>query len=321
MFTKALSLAITLLSVTALAVDPSAIYDGGIASSTSPISLRIANGGAGQSGLVKALADAYIADAVANGSKPFRVAWIKSDTTYSIKYLATGDADVGITYSPAAEDIAIASNIASSPSYYAFRDHFLIVGPESNPANLSTSTGDDNDVLTMFTQLHQAAENTNATVPTRWLSRFDKSATNIKESQLWLGIGQVPWATAYSTWYHQYIAFPLQALAAAIALEEYTLTDRGTYLSLAPELQKKVVIYKAASDEESDPLLNPAHLLIGKDAKNREVGQMFADWLVGARGQKVVTGFKKNGKQLYTGAPAKTNQAKQRRPQGYLNRM
>lgn len=159
--------------------------------------------------------------------------WIKSDTFYSIQYLKTGEADIGITYNPAAEEIAIKQGIAKSPSYYAFRDHFLLAGPKENPANISK--GDD--IMTTFANLHEAAEGPATEPPVRFLSRYDKSATNIKETLLWAGIGQVPWATAYSTWYHQYIAFPIQALTAAIILQEYTITDRGTILSLDADLR------------------------------------------------------------------------------------
>lgn len=101
------------LVTVALAVEPAAVYDGGFNSTegttNSTIELRIGNGGAGQSGLVKgismmrrqlitsllsnhiptlakssdylvllALADAFIVDSVANGSSPFKVAWITS---------------------------------------------------------------------------------------------------------------------------------------------------------------------------------------------------------------------------------------------------
>ncbi|KAL2168004.1 hypothetical protein VTG60DRAFT_539 [Thermothelomyces hinnuleus] len=134
-------------------------------------------------------------------------------------------------------------------------------------------------------------------------SRYDKSATNIKESILWASIGQVPWATAYSTWYHQYIAFPIQALTAAILLDKYTVTDRGTLLSLPTNLTSKTTVYKASTDEADDPLLNPAHLLIGAKAANAETAQSFADWLVSSAGQDVIKGFKKNGEQLYSPAP------------------
>jgi hypothetical protein len=74
----------------------------------------------------------------------------------------------------------------------------------------------------------------------------------------------VPWATSIlDTWYHQYIAFPLQALTAAIALSGYTITDRGTLLSLDDKLQSLTSVIKASSDNATDPLLHPCRLLIG----------------------------------------------------------
>jgi ABC-type tungstate transport system permease subunit len=86
-------------------------------------------------------------------------------------------------------------------------------------------------------------------------------------------------------------------------LKEYTLTDRGTYLSLAPDIASQAKIYKAGSDEADDPLLNPAHLLVGKKARNSTMAYAFADWATGYNGRKVITDFKKNGQQLYSGAP------------------
>ncbi|KAH6662241.1 hypothetical protein B0J14DRAFT_308586 [Halenospora varia] len=290
-----------LFVVGALAVEPNAVYHGSYNSTNSTTLLRIGNGGAGQSGMVKALADAFIDSSVANGSEPFSVEWYTSDTTVTIKYLGAGTVDVGITYSSVAEQIAIKQGIALNPAYYAFRDHFLIVGPRSNPANIEAGNG--TDVLDLFSQLHSKAEAAGGQVPVRFLSRYDKSATNIKESELWLGIGQVPWATAYSTWYHQYIAFPLGALTAAILLEEYTLTDRGTFLSLPSNLTSQTVIYKAATDNADDLLLNPARLLIGAKAEHPDVAKQFAEWVVGPEGQNIVKGFKKNGQVLYSPAP------------------
>lgn len=124
-----------------------------------------------------------------NGSAPFRVGWVLSDTTFTIKNLQSGDADVGITYSPAAEKIAADQGIIDEGIHFLFRDHFVIVGPRENPANVDNSS----DALTIVAKIFQAADknSANTTLPTRWLSRYDKSATNIKESSLWLGIGQV----------------------------------------------------------------------------------------------------------------------------------
>ncbi|KAK6340514.1 hypothetical protein TWF696_008840 [Orbilia brochopaga] len=302
-FARYVSVALVCAQSLVAAVDPQAVYDGQLPDSNKyPVKLRIGNGGAGQSGLIKVLADEFIKYSVnVKKEKPFRVAWYLSDTTVSINYLREGTVDVGFTYSEVAEKIAIAQEVATT-RHYAWRDHFLLVGPKENPANVSKEA----DILTTFSDIYEAAVTNpaNATVPTRFLSRYDKSATNIKESQLWIGIGQVPWATAYSTWYHQYITFPIQALTAAILLKEYTITDRGTYLSIDKCLQEKTVIYKAATDDASDPLLNPAHLLIGKKVQHKGVARKFKNWLVDKDlGQKVITNFKKNGEQLYTGAP------------------
>lgn len=116
---------------------------------------------------------------------------------------------------------------------------------------------------------------------------------------------QVPWATAYSTWYHQYIAFPIQALTAAILLEEYTITDLGTILSLDADIRNQTRIYKAGSDDADDPLLNPARALIGKKAPNADEAAEFVKWLVSDNGQDVIAGFEKDGERLYSRAPEK----------------
>lgn len=161
---------------------------------------------------------------------------------------------------------------------------------------------------TIFVKIYQAGKlNTAKTpVPTRFLMRYDKSATNLKESTLWLGIGQVPWALPYWTWYHQFPAFPIQALSTASLLKEYTLTDRSTFLSLqalSPNLTSALRAFKNGTNDESDPLLLPGHLLVGNKARNATLAQQFAKWATSPRGQDVVTRFKKNDQQLYSGAP------------------
>ncbi|KAI0518097.1 putative extracellular tungstate binding protein [Xylaria bambusicola] len=279
------------LAVSCSAQSPDAVYNGGFNNTNGTIKLRIGNGGAGQSGLVGLLADEFVKDSVKNGSEPFSVAWYTSDTTYSIEYLKTGLIDVGITYSPAAEQIAVNQGIAKEPIYYAFRDHFLFVGPAANPANIS---GKD-DITTIFSDLHAAAESDVVTDPSiKFLSRFDKSATNIKESVLWAGIGQ--------------------ALTAAIWLQEYTITDRGTILSLDAEMANRTVIYKAGTNDAEDPLLNPAHLLVGAKAPNPERAvAAFAEWVISDRGQDVIANFEKNGEKLYSAAPSLQSNSRRKR--------
>ncbi|KIK97385.1 hypothetical protein PAXRUDRAFT_31812 [Paxillus rubicundulus Ve08.2h10] len=272
---------------TALAsIEPQAVYDGGLGGQN--IRLRIANGGAGQSGLIGAWADAFIKYCHDQGIDPFKVAWYLGDTTESLGFLAAGQVDIAVTYNAAAEDQAEKANIASTRTY-GFRDHFYLVGPASDPAQLE-DCGDD--VLAMFNRIVDQGNKDLATPPTdrepvRFLSRFDKSATNIKESELFCKIGQVPWALAYSKWYHQYPRFPLQALKAASVLNEYTLTDRGIWLSSAQEVTSVLKIFAQGGDvNPNDLLLNPAHVLLGSKAnlEDQVIWEEFMVWVVDHNG-------------------------------------
>ncbi|KAF8420243.1 hypothetical protein EV426DRAFT_701799 [Tirmania nivea] len=117
------------------------------------------------------------------------------------------------------------------------------------------------DVLSQFSQLYHEAEKGNSTPPVRFLSRFDKSGTNIKESILFLRISQSQLGNT------QYIGFPIQALNAAIIVEEYIVTDRGAWFSLPANVTNGAVIYKQGGDSDPDDLLLiPAHLLISAHA-------------------------------------------------------
>ncbi|PPR04194.1 hypothetical protein CVT24_010742 [Panaeolus cyanescens] len=289
---------------------PFTVYDGGFGEEAKirGVCLRIANGGAGQTGLIKAWADAFIQDMVSKGAKPFQVAWYLGDTTESLAMLSEGVVDVAVTYNPAAEQQVVDAGLAVD-RVYGFRDHFALVGPCSNPARIN----EGEKVESIFSKIVACG---NADVarppdpserpPTRFLSRFDKSATNIKESELFARIGQVPWAFDYSKWYHQYPRFPREALIAASALSEYTLTDKGSWLSAPESVKASMKVYKIGSDNADDPLLNPAHVLLGKQASraNEDTCKAFMTWVVADNGgQKVIDHFPPGKETLYSRAP------------------
>nr|GAT51422.1 predicted protein [Mycena chlorophos] len=280
-------------------LSPIAVYNGSQTFASPNVRLRIANGGAGQSGLIGALGNAFVDYMVVQGTAPFQVGWYLGDTTQSLSYMALRQVDIAITYNPAAESSSLNSGV-SVESLYGFRDHFVFVGPPSNPANIAPS----DTILEAFQKIVASGAATTAANPTRFLSRFDKSATNIKESEIFIAIGQVPWAYAYSTWYHQYPRFPLQAVAAAATLGEYTLTDRGTLLSSPSSVTNAIVKYICASDDESDRLLNPAHVLLNAITLDDSIAKSFMTWMNSTTGgQQVVANFKANGTLLYSQAP------------------
>ncbi|CAE7185965.1 unnamed protein product [Rhizoctonia solani] len=307
---------------------PTAVYYGAGKDATSsvPIRLRISNGGAGLSGLVGALANAFIDYKVRENKTeaPFAVAWVKGDTTETINYLRSGLADVGITYNKAAECQAVSDGVAAR-RVYGFRDHFYLAGPPSNPAGLKEykQDGQNENVLTQFQKIVRTANNDTLTPPTRFLTRYDKSATNIKDSELFVAVGQVPWAYAYSKWYHQYAAYPIDALTAAAKLGEYTITDRGTWLSTPADITNMLVRYNEGQDDPiqntagepegpADPLLNPAFFLTGTNIceGNKQLADDFLSWIVSEAGQKVIEDFRGQTSPtewLYTRAPTRSD--------------
>lgn len=121
-------------------VKPEETYYGSSGKTEAPLRLRIATGGAGQSGLVKALADAFIDDHVRRtDSEPFSVGWLKSDTAGSFNYLAQASADLSITYHKVAEETARDQGVWDR-RVYAWRDHFMLVGKRAHRYGDSVSS-------------------------------------------------------------------------------------------------------------------------------------------------------------------------------------
>ncbi|KAF9077543.1 hypothetical protein BDP27DRAFT_1253518 [Rhodocollybia butyracea] len=300
---------------------PAGTYNGGYKNAQT-VRLRIGNGGAGQAGLVGELADAFIRwwCVQGPGSKspheaPFLVEWYLGDTTQSLSYLSTGWVDIALTYNEAAEMTLIRKGSAVERQLVFF-DHFYIVGPPSNPAGLCP----EDSVLDISGKIVVSGNQDilippDSTVrpPTRFLTRFDKSATNIKENELFIAIGQVPWALPPALWYHIYPRFPAQALHAASVLQEYTLTDRGMWLSGEKGVRDGLKVYKGKlnlgannstlddhSESDDTVLLNPCSALLGASARDKQLATQFMQWLIAPDGgQKVIKEFVKNGEQLF----------------------
>ncbi|QSZ35376.1 hypothetical protein DSL72_008246 [Monilinia vaccinii-corymbosi] len=176
----------------------------------------------------------------------FSIAWLFSDTSASFNHLGSRAADCSITYHGIAEEMAIKQGIAERREY-AWRDHWLLVGPKENPAGLPLDGANSLTIYALFSQLFMACDEDSTNI--RFLSRYDKSAANIKESFIWTAIGQTPWADPRSR----------------------------TWLSVEPEIREKMSIVKAGTDDADDPLLNPAHILVGTRGKNITMAHKFAD--------------------------------------------
>lgn len=74
---------------------------------------------------------------------------------------------------------------------YIFRDHFYLVSPPKNLLGPHKLKLEEDDISSMFSKIYSAIEDVRNNDTIRFLSRYDISAINIKESELWINIGQV----------------------------------------------------------------------------------------------------------------------------------
>lgn len=160
-----------------------------------------------------------------------------------------------------------------------------MVGPRSDPAHIAGT----HDAV--------AALKAIASAQAPFVSRGDKSGTDALEHRLWRVAEIDPAKAGGGSWYRDIGGGMGTALNTAQAMNAYTISDRGTWLSFANKGDLAAVV-------EGDPrllnrydviLLNPAKHPVPKQA----LAKRFAQWLVSPEGQTAIGAYKVNGKQLF----------------------
>lgn len=164
-------------------------------------------------------------------------------------------------------------------------NRFLIVGPASDPAGIRG--------LTNATDAFRRIWQTNST----FLSRGDKSGTNVKELAIWALAGHVP-STANNSWYLETGQGMGATLTVASEKGAYTLSDDGTYYALQSSLDLQILV-------AGDPFLfNQYHVIVVSPALHPNVrvnaSLEYAHWLVSPRGQALIAAFEIAGHRLFT---------------------
>jgi tungstate transport system substrate-binding protein len=209
---------------------------------------------------------------------------IAQGTGQALATASRGDADIVLVHDPEAEDKFIAQGHGGERRQIAWND-FVIVGPGSDPAHIAGG----HDAL--------AALRAIAAAQAPFVSRGDKSGTDALEKRLWRAVGRQPSLASGDAWYRDIGGGMGAALNAAAAMNAYTLSDRGTWLSFANKADLKIVI-------EGDPgLLNRYDVILLDPKKHPEAKQeparRLGDWLVSAEGQAAIGAYTKQGQQLF----------------------
>jgi len=204
----------------------------------------------------------------------------------------TGDADVLLTHSPAAErnfmnglvgTPAVASAYRGLTRYKVMYNDYVLVGPKTNPAGISTTE-------TAVSAFGKIASNGSV-----FWSRNDNSGTNSKEKEIWALLTN---PQTGQTWYKASGTMGMaQALSAAndATTGGYTIADRATWLNataLGTVPNLKVV------NEGDAKYFNQYSVIEVKNARNVEGAQDFSLWMRSPQAQELIRTF---GEYTYPG--------------------
>lgn len=186
---------------------------------------------------------------------------------------ARGDLDVILTHSPTDEETFMKAGYSSDRRLIMHND-FVVLGPVADPAKIKGLA-----ISAALRTIYDAGA--------RFISRGDKSGTNVKELSLWSEAGRDPKGRP---WYVESGVGQLQNLQLAVTRRAYTLSDRGTLIANQKQLQGLVVLVQGGAT-----LLNIYHVIVLDPAKFPRVelrgAKAFADYLVGTSGQGLIASY------------------------------
>lgn len=218
----------------------------------------------------------------------------KKDTGITVNVVAVGtgqaiknarncDGDVLLVHAKAAEEKFVASGYGVKRFDLMYND-FVIVGPPADPAKIAGSNN-AGDALKKI-----------AAAKALFASRGDDSGTHKKEKSLWKAAG-IDQKAGSGKWYRETGSGMGATLNAGVGMGAYVLTDRATWIAFKNKGDFKIVV------EGDKALFNQYGVILVNTAKcpkvKADLGQQFVDWLISAKGQTAIRGYKRNGQQLF----------------------
>jgi tungstate transport system substrate-binding protein len=195
-------------------------------------------------------------------------------TGAALRMASTGDADAVLVHAPAAERRYVEAGDLIGGRRVMHND-FVIVGPPEDPAGVGKQ---------------KSAVDAMRAIAARgvFISRGDDSGTHAQESNLWASAGIEPASIARREETGQGMGATLNV---ADQKRAYTLTDRGTYLSLRKRLKLAVLF-------QGDPgLHNVYHAYSVNPGKHESVkaagARAFVEFLVSPPIQRAIGDFRR----------------------------
>lgn len=236
-----------------------------------------------------------------------RVKVIAKGTGAAIRDGMDGNVDLIFVHDRAREEKFVAEGYGTR-RYAVMHNDFVLLGPEKDPAGIKGMS----DGAAALRKIAEARA--------EFISRGDDSGTHSKEQKLWKASGvAVEDATTViekkgkkkevtairpadaKKWYLSIGQGMGKTLTVTDEKLAYTMSDRGTYIKYKFGREIPIGLEILC---EGDPLLANPYSVIPVNPKKYpavryDLAKEFAEWLVSARGQKVIGDYTLLGKQLF----------------------
>jgi tungstate transport system substrate-binding protein len=196
---------------------------------------------------------------------------ISVGTGQALALAARGEADVTLAHAPSLEKKYVAEGKMLNRRLVMYND-FVIVGPAEDPAKIEGARAAE-----AFKRI--------AASRARFVSRGDRSGTNVLEQALWKQAGIEP----KGSWYIE----SGQGMGATLGIADdrraYTLSDRATWLAFQKRIALPILVEKdrALLNIYSVMEVNPAN----GPRVNQAGGRAFAQWILSPEIQNVIRTF------------------------------
>ena len=198
----------------------------------------------------------------------YKVKVVSVGTGQAIEMARRGDAEVVLVHAPELERALVDSGLFVRRRL-VMHDEFLFVGPANDPARIGGS--------------HDAVAALGAIAKARapFVSRGDRSGTQLLELKLWRLLGETP--PAPGGWYIEAGQGMAATLQMADQKDAYTITDEPTFLVWKPKLQLERLV------EGDSLLLNVYHVM---EVPHAGPGpRALADFFVSPEAQELIGKF------------------------------
>ena len=213
------------------------------------------------------------------------VKMLPQGTGAAIETARNGDADVLLVHARSREDAFMQAGYGVNRRDMMFND-FVIVGPAADPAGIA---GGDSAA---------GAFDAIAAAEATFVSRGDNSGTHTKELVVWDRATSVPGGR----WYQEIGKGMGDTLAQASQTGAYTISDRGTYLSMREEVDLEILV---EGPLRGGPLVlkNPYGVMAVNPAVHAQVNYQAAMAFIGfctaPDTQAAIDAYTANGSQLF----------------------